>query len=61
MPDLRGRSAREAAIAAARRGLIVELAGSGRVTGQTPEPGAPVEAGATCRLELSPDAEVVAR
>ena len=39
MPDLRGRSAREAAIAAARRGLIVELQGSGRVVAQTPEPG----------------------
>ena len=39
MPDLRGRSAREAAIEAARRGLIVELRGSGRVFAQSPEPG----------------------
>ena len=53
MPDLLGRSAREAAIAAARRGLVVELAGSGRVTAQSPEPGASIEAGMTCRLELS--------
>ena len=53
MPDLLGRSAREAAIAAARRGLVVELAGSGRVTAQTPEAGAAIEPGMTCRLELS--------
>ena len=53
MPDLLGRSAREAAIAAARRGLVVELSGSGRVTAQSPEPGAAVEPGMTCRLELS--------
>jgi cell division protein FtsI (penicillin-binding protein 3) len=61
MPDLRGRSAREAAIAAARRGLIVELAGSGRVTGQSPEPGAPIEPGATCRLALASEGEGPAR
>ncbi|HET7746638.1 MAG TPA: penicillin-binding transpeptidase domain-containing protein, partial [Vicinamibacteria bacterium] len=56
MPDLRGRSAREAAIAAARRGLIVELSGTGRVVVQAPEPGAVVEPGMTCRLELRGDA-----
>jgi cell division protein FtsI (penicillin-binding protein 3) len=53
MPDLRGRSAREAAIAAARRGLIVELRGSGRVVGQTLEPGTEIEAGNTCVLTLA--------
>jgi cell division protein FtsI (penicillin-binding protein 3) len=52
MPDLRGRSAREAAIDAARRGLIVELRGSGRVVAQRPEAGTPVEAGTTCVLTL---------
>jgi len=52
MPDLRGRSAREAALVAARRGLIVELKGSGRVTAQTPLPGEEVEAGAACVLVL---------
>jgi hypothetical protein len=52
MPDLRGRSAREAAIAAARRGLVVELRGSGRVVAQAPEPGAEIEAGNTCVLTL---------
>jgi hypothetical protein len=52
MPDLRGTSAREGATAAARLGLIVELRGSGSVAHQTPEPGAPVEAGMTCLLQL---------
>jgi hypothetical protein len=52
MPDLRGQSAREAALSAARRGLIVELKGSGRVVGQTPQPGAEIETGARCILEL---------
>src|SRR5688572_4033291 len=53
MPDLRGRSAREAAIAAARRGLVVELSGSGQVVSQHPEPGAEIEPGMSCRLELA--------
>ena len=52
MPDLRGRSAREAAIAAARRGLVVELHGSGQVIAQAPEPGSEVEPGVTCVLTL---------
>ncbi len=53
MPDLHGRSAREAAIAAARQGLVVELSGSGRVVGQTPAAGTVIEEGNTCRLTLS--------
>ena len=53
MPDLRGRPAREAAIVAARRGLIVELRGTGHVIGQSPDPGAEIEAGGTCVLTLS--------
>ena len=56
MPDLRGRPAREAALAAARRGLAVELRGSGRVYAQLPEPGTEIEAGATCVLALSREA-----
>jgi len=52
MPDLRGRPAREAAIAAARRGLVVELRGSGHVVAQNPEPGAEIEPGLTCLLTL---------
>ncbi|MFI5007218.1 MAG: penicillin-binding protein [Solirubrobacterales bacterium] len=60
MPDLRGRSAREAAIAAAQRGLIVELRGSGRVVAQSLEPGTEIEAGNTCVLTLAraPQTEV---
>jgi beta-lactam-binding protein with PASTA domain len=52
MPDLRGRSAREAAIAAARRGLVVELHGSGQVIAQAPLPGTEIEPGVTCVLTL---------
>ena len=52
MPDLMGRTAREAAVAAARRGLLVELAGSGWVVQQLPAPGTELEAGMTCRLTL---------
>lgn len=52
MPDLRGRSAREAAIACARRGLIVELRGSGHVTSQSPETGTEIEQGMTCVFTL---------
>lgn len=52
MPDLRGRSAREAAIAAARRGLVVELRGSGRVVAQSPGAGSEIDAGSTCVLTL---------
>jgi cell division protein FtsI (penicillin-binding protein 3) len=56
MPDLRGRSAREAAIAAARRGLVVELRGSGHVVAQSPEPGTEIEPGNTCVLILDREA-----
>ncbi len=52
MPDLRGQSAREAAITAARLGLIVEMEGSGRVAAQTPQPGAEIEPGLPCVLKL---------
>ncbi len=58
MPDLEGRSARAAAIAAARQGLAVELSGSGRVVAQAPAPGTVVEAGDTCRLTLQRAGEV---
>ncbi|MCU0241073.1 MAG: transpeptidase family protein [Vicinamibacteria bacterium] len=54
MPDLRGRSAREAALWAARLGLIVKLTGSGEVVAQVPLPGTEIEPGTTCRLTLMP-------
>ena len=53
MPDLTGRPAREATIAAARRGLAVELRGSGRVVSQVPEAGTRLEPGMVCLLRLS--------
>ena len=53
MPDLRGRPAREAAIEAARRGLVVELHGSGRVVAQSLDPGTEIEAGNTCVFTLA--------
>jgi hypothetical protein len=53
MPDLRGLSAREAAVAATRAGLIVELEGSGKVLEQAPEPGTQIEPGRACRLRLA--------
>lgn len=52
MPDLRGQSAREAALVAARRGLLVELRGSGKVVSQTPDPGTEIDNGARCVLTL---------
>jgi cell division protein FtsI (penicillin-binding protein 3) len=60
MPDLFGRPAREAAIAAARRGLAVELRGSGRVVAQVPEPGTRLEPGMVCLLKLSRNSPAVA-
>jgi beta-lactam-binding protein with PASTA domain len=58
MPDLLGASAREAAIAAARLGLIVELRGSGRVVEQTPPAGEEIEPGQNCVLRLSREREI---
>jgi beta-lactam-binding protein with PASTA domain len=40
---------------------VVELAGSGRVVAQHPEPGAAIDAGMSCRLELARTAETSAR
>lgn len=60
MPDLRGLSAREAAVIAARLGLVVALTGSGKVFGQTPAPGAVIEPGATCTLALGRLAQIAA-
>jgi cell division protein FtsI (penicillin-binding protein 3) len=56
MPDLHGQSAREAAITAARRGLIVELRGSGIVLSQSPQAGSAFEPGMVCRLDLGQQA-----
>ena len=61
MPDLRGRSAREAAIAAARRGLIVELKGRARSSPRVPEPGTEIEAGHDVRPDAGARADEARR
>jgi cell division protein FtsI (penicillin-binding protein 3) len=52
MPDLRGRSLRDAARACAQLGLQLEARGEGRATGQMPAAGAEVEAGQTVRVDF---------
>jgi cell division protein FtsI (penicillin-binding protein 3) len=52
MPDLTGRTLRTALASLAPLGLEVQIAGQGRVVGQTPPPGRPLEPGMTARLTL---------
>ncbi len=51
-PDLRGMSARDAARALARLGLVARMHGAGVVVDQRPEPGAGVDTRAACELWL---------
>ncbi len=60
MPDLQGRSARDAALVAARFGLVLELRGSGQVVAQQPSVGEEVEPGVTCVLTLGRGAQTPA-
>jgi cell division protein FtsI (penicillin-binding protein 3) len=53
MPDLRGRSLREALAALAPLKAVVKVEGRGLVKDQTPAPGEPVEARAAVRLLLA--------
>ena len=53
VPDLRGMSAREAVRELARLGLTARMEGVGVVVDQDPDPGAPLEPGATCTLVLN--------
>jgi cell division protein FtsI (penicillin-binding protein 3) len=53
MPRLAGLSLRQAMEALAPFGVRLEITGRGVVTGQTPPPGAPLAAGAVCRLQLA--------
>lgn len=54
MPDLSGRSLREATIALAQMGLVPRISGSGALVGsQDPEPGAEVRSGSPCYLTLT--------
>ncbi|HVF68107.1 MAG TPA: penicillin-binding transpeptidase domain-containing protein [Pyrinomonadaceae bacterium] len=52
MPNLRGRSVRDAAIICSRLGLELEARGDGRALRQSPEAGAAVAAGQTVRIEF---------
>ena len=52
MPELRGRTLRQALATLAPLGVAVHLAGRGRVVEQSPAPGAPVEAETNVRLTL---------
>jgi cell division protein FtsI (penicillin-binding protein 3) len=52
MPDIRGRSVREAQRICAQLGLELEAHGDGRAVGQSPAVGAHVEAGQTVRVEF---------
>jgi cell division protein FtsI (penicillin-binding protein 3) len=54
MPDLRGRTLRQALAMLAPLGARVELAGRGRVAQQAPAPGEPLGADAVARLRLTP-------
>ena len=52
MPDLRGRSVRDAARVCAQLGLQLEARGEGRAVRQTPAVGSQVEAGQSVRIEF---------
>jgi beta-lactam-binding protein with PASTA domain len=53
MPDLRGRSVRDAARACARLGMQVEARGEGgRVVGQTPQAGTELRAGQVIYIDF---------
>jgi len=52
MPDMRGRSVRDAARICAQLGLELEAHGEGRAVGQQPAAGALVEAGQTIRVKF---------
>jgi beta-lactam-binding protein with PASTA domain len=50
MPDLAGRSMRDALGSLASTGASVDVTGTGRVAEQSPEPGAAIGPGTTIRL-----------
>jgi membrane peptidoglycan carboxypeptidase len=52
MPDIRGRSVRDAARICAQLGLELEAHGEGRAVGQSPAAGARIEAGQIVRVEF---------
>jgi beta-lactam-binding protein with PASTA domain len=54
MPDLMGKSLRQALALLGALDVNVAVAGRGIVVRQTPSPGTPLSSGASCRLELAP-------
>ena len=58
MPDLGGKSLRQALALLGALDVDVAVAGRGIVVRQTPVPGTPLSPGASCRLELAPPAAV---
>ncbi len=58
MPDLAGKSLRQALALLGALDVDVAVAGRGVVVRQTPAPGTPLAPGASCRLELAPPAAV---
>ncbi|MFN2454194.1 MAG: penicillin-binding protein [Pyrinomonadaceae bacterium] len=52
MPDLQGRSVRDAARVCAQLGLQLEARGEGRALRQNPQPGAELDAGQTVRVDF---------
>jgi cell division protein FtsI (penicillin-binding protein 3) len=54
MPDLTGKSLRQALALLGALDVNVAVAGRGIVIRQTPSPGTPLSSGASCRLELAP-------
>ena len=59
MPDLRGKTLRQALASLATLGMQVDVRGRGRVVAQTPPPLAPLETGLRAQLELQPAAPPV--
>ncbi|MCU1382094.1 MAG: ftsI [Acidobacteria bacterium] len=52
VPDVRGMSARDAVRTLVKLGMNARVSGDGFVVSQTPEPGAPIDGDALCRLVL---------
>ncbi|HET6670038.1 MAG TPA: PASTA domain-containing protein [Pyrinomonadaceae bacterium] len=53
MPDLSGRSVRDAARTCARLGLKLEARGEGRATSQNPAPGAELNSGQVVYIDFA--------
>jgi cell division protein FtsI (penicillin-binding protein 3) len=61
MPDLRGKTLRQALATLAPLGVTIDVRGRGRVVAQAPPPLAALEAGLTAHLDLAPGPLLLAR